>query len=112
MARELTTHPETGDLVEVVKNYQNVDLNSLKNEVDQHQTNLDSLSTQIDELTKSRDEASRALEDSKSDVSRAEELVGSPVAPELDAGTEAASGEVETANEDAEVPVHVETPSF
>lgn len=117
MARELTTHPETGELVEVVHQYQVIDLNSLKADVEQKQATVDALTEQANGITNQLTEAQAALEDSKSDASRAEELVGSPVADGLDAGAEAPSSDLENTDSPAEdgsqeVAVHFETPSF
>lgn len=106
--RELTLHPETGALVEVVHSYQGVELDQLNQDVAAHEAAVAEVQVRkqakLDELeavNSEQTQAEQALEDSKSTAARATELVGQS-AVGVDAGADGASGEVSPPVEDGQ----------
>lgn len=102
MPRELALHPETGQLVEVVHSYQDLELDQLQRDVDAKQDVLDGIGQRevqaMEALEAIRAEKAKAeadLEDSKSLVQRGQELVEQAAGPNLDAGQDGASSQAE-----------------
>lgn len=98
--RELTLHPETGALVEVVHSYQGVELDQLKQDVTAKEQALEEIRVrkqakldEVNAIVEEETQAQESLEDSKSAAARGEELVG-PNPAGVDAGADGASGEV------------------
>lgn len=98
--RELTLHPETGALVEVVHSYQEVELDQLNRDVADKEQVLEEVrnrkQVKLDEVNALAEEEAKAqadLEDSKSTAARATELVGQPT-DGVDPGADGAGGEV------------------
>jgi hypothetical protein len=99
MPRELTLHPESGQLVEVVHSYQNVELQVLRDEVaskeqalTEVQARLEAKQAELQTVSLELAQAEGALEDSKSTLTRGSELVGAP-AEGVDTGADAAGSE-------------------
>lgn len=98
--RELTLHPETGALVEVVHSYQGVEVPQLQDDVNNKEQTLTDVQTrkqaiqdQLNAVIEEETKAQADLDDSKSTLERGQQLVGAP-AGGVDAGADGASGEV------------------
>jgi exonuclease VII large subunit len=105
MPLELTLHPETGELVEVVHSYEKRSVDDFRNDVTakeqalaEARTRREAKQEELQTVAEEEGRAEAALQDSKSVLQRASELVGNPD-PGVDAGAENASGPVE--NEEA-----------
>lgn len=78
MPRNLTLHPETGQLSAVVESYEQVEMAQLQAEVDSKQAAVDSLQSQADVIATQLSEAQAALDDAKSELSTGQSLVEQP----------------------------------
>lgn len=117
MPRELVAHPETGQPSFVETNYLPVERQALQDKVDADQAAFDAAAAALQQAQEAHTNAQVALEDSKSILSRYDEIAPNPGA---EAGAEESGSEAETPTEEAAepaesdavaVPVSVEAPS-
>lgn len=115
MPQNIVAHPETGEPVLKQESYTAIERSQLEAEVNQKQSEVDAAvaaleahNTQAAALTDAQTKAQAALEESKSNVARYDEIKPQPAA---DAGTEGASGDEPSADATGDTPDASSEPS-
>lgn len=107
MSRQLELHPELG-LVEVVQQYQKVELDQLKSEVEVKEAEVEGVAEQIAQveaqladLQAQKVAKESDLNDSKSDLEAGSSMVGAPAEGSVDTGSVNSDGSVEDQDEES-----------